>query len=220
MGAVGQIGLLGAGFVISHVLLSHPPVRQRVVDAVGLWPFRGIYSVVSAAFLVPQILIWWTNRHAGEVLWVARGPVAVHAAELIIAVGFGLVLGGAAQPPPASMANANKPPVARGMAAITRHPIFMGLGLWAVGHVIVNGWVGDLLFYGTWLATTLFGCWHQDYRLRKEREGYSAYMREVPFLPVPRLRALKRVGARAWIGFVLGLGAAVGLRLFHAQLFS
>jgi len=45
---------------------------------------------------------------------------------------------------------------APGILSVTRHPVMWAIGLWAVAHLIANGDLSSLLFFGT-LATLALG---------------------------------------------------------------
>ncbi len=44
---------------------------------------------------------------------------------------------------------------ARGVLRITRHPVMWGVGLWAAVHLVANGDLASLLFFGGFLLTAL-----------------------------------------------------------------
>jgi hypothetical protein len=118
------IVVFSALFVVTHLGLSHGAVRQGLVDTLGLWPFRGLYSLISFLTLGPAAVLWWQNRHLGPVLWeLPWWPERIIAALLVL---FGLLLffQSLATPSPASMAPAKNE--ARGVLRITRHPRHRG----------------------------------------------------------------------------------------------
>lgn len=221
MSPVLRIALGALGFAGLHLLLSHPPIRRRLAGVLGEAPFRGVYSLAVGAPLALMTWAWWTNPHAGEALWVLRDPVATHGAELLIALGLALALGGAARPAPSSVAGPRTDtPQVRGWTGLTRHPVGWGLSLLALGHMLVNGWPGDLWFWGGFAATGLLGSAHQDWRMRRDRPGYAAFAERTTFFPIPGRGTLAALDAPAVIGAAIGLGTAVVLRLFHDTLFG
>src|SRR5262245_59232249 len=142
---------LWADFVGTHLAMSHPPARAALVARLGDYGFLGAYSAVSFATFGPLVALWWLHRHEGTPLWMLRGsPVAVAVSIGLALAGFFLLFGAFASPPPSSLAQRflGKPPRVRGMTAVTRHPLFVGMSLWAVAHVLMNGWGPDVAFFG------------------------------------------------------------------------
>ena len=94
----------------------------------------------------------------------------------------------------------------------------MGTSLWAFGHLLVNGWLTDVVFFGTMLLTALLGVWHQDHRKAAADPAYATIVAETSFFPNPlRLGALD---ARSWGAVAAGVGLGLVLRVFHARLFG
>ncbi|WP_254602707.1 NnrU family protein [Sphingomonas bacterium] len=120
-------------FVGSHFLLSHP-LRAPLVRAIGERGFLGIYSLVAAVTLgalavayraQPTTALLWP---AGDALWAVATVVMLLASVLLIGSLLGnpaTVTGGA----PAAI-----PAHARGVYAITRHPMMWAFALWAGVH--------------------------------------------------------------------------------------
>jgi uncharacterized membrane protein len=212
--AVSLIALCAAGFVGTHLSLSHPSVRARAVARLGEGPFALAYSLVTLAFYVPMVLLWWTRRHAGAALWVWRSPAAVHLAELVTAAGVALAVAALVQPAPSAHTTRQREhSEVRGMAHVTRHPLFVGIALIAGGHLLVNGWASDVVFLGAHLVLGLVGAAHQDARLRAARPSYAAFAAQTSIWPNPL--GLPRIGARAATGLAAGLVLAAALRYAH-----
>jgi uncharacterized membrane protein len=211
------IAAFGLAFLLSHLLLSHGAIREGLLQRLGRVPFVGLYSVVSAVFWIPLLWVWWTNPHAGSALWVARHPAVVHGAELVNLLALGMLVSGAVLASPASMTRMiDDDPAAfevSGMPALTRHPVSMGIGTLALTHMVLNGWVGDLWFWGTHAALAFGGAWHQDLRHRAMRPAYAAYASQTTFWPDPR--GLGRVGVPAWGLFAVGAVVALAVRAAH-----
>jgi len=214
------IGIVGAAFVASHLLLSHPPVRGPLVRRMGEWPFRALNSVVSLATFVPLIVLFVDHRGRGPMLFLIPWAGITHVTEAMVITGFALVAGSFAVPPPSSLAAPKGPAEVRGMTAITRHPVSMGVSLWAFGHMLVNPWAVDVLFYATFIGVSLLGSWHQDFRKADEREGYREILMETTFFPWPSPKRLVKVGVMPAVGVIVGVVVAVVLRIFHAPLFG
>lgn len=126
-----------AAFLGSHFLLSHP-LRASLVKSAGPGGFLGIYSLVAlvtfgwvivAIRAVPDAAPIW---QAGEGIWAAA-TVLMLVGSILFA---GSLIGNPALPGPPDRANTAKP--ARGVFAITRHPMMWGFALWALVHLLVS----------------------------------------------------------------------------------
>jgi uncharacterized membrane protein len=109
----------------------------------------------------------------------------------------------------------------RGVQRITRHPLFMGIVLWALMHLLVNGFASDVMFFGGFVLFGLLGSWHQDRRQKALPDGsYAKFCEQSPFLPFTGggiIKGLREIGV---LPIVIALLAAGLLRYFHAGLFG
>jgi uncharacterized membrane protein len=158
MASTTAIALLSIAFTVSHLVISHPPVRSTLIARLGTGRFTAMYSALSLVLWVPMAALWWTNVHAGRMLWALRSPLWVHTAELLAVFGVALAVAGIMRPAPSSQYAKRKTSLeVRGAQVITRHPLFMGLGLLCLAHVLVNGWAGDLWFLGSQVLLSVVG---------------------------------------------------------------
>src|SRR6185436_11432830 len=99
MSPTTMIVLLWLGFAGSHLLLSHLPVRQRLVARLGEPAFRGLYSLVAFAFFVPLVMVYFRHKHAGAWLWtVPRTPAVVWTVQIGMGLAFVLVVASLVRP--------------------------------------------------------------------------------------------------------------------------
>lgn len=220
MSATLAIVLLWIGFAGSHMGLSSLRVRERLVGRLGEGAFLGLYSVVAFLFFVPLVWTYFANKHAGPLLWsIPIGPVLrwlIYAGMLLASL---LVVAGLVRPSPAGVVPGD--PTPRGAQHLTRHPLFMGLGIFGLVHLIPNGNAADVAFFGGFPLFALLGSRHQDQRkLVSGPPGFAAFHRETPFLPF--------TGSATWQGMrelgpvvLLGaLGTTLVLRWFHTAWFG
>lgn len=207
------LALLWLAFLIQHTVMSHGRLRAAMIARLGLWPFRGVYSLASMIPFGPLVYLWWTHRGEGAHLWTLPKPPA----EILALVGFTLVVGAMARPAPSAAYTTVRgdriDPV--GMSAVSRHPMFVGLSMWAIGHLLANGNVVDVVFWGGFPIYTLVGVLHQDARKRAEDPRYADFMRRTSILPLLRPGNLRFVGGRASVGALVGLALGVFLRMMH-----
>lgn len=221
MTAVAVIIALWFLFALSHVVLSANPLRPRAVRLFGERLFQGLYALVAFAIFVPLVLVYAGNKHAGPLLWVIEPNLAI---ELVTRVGNTLAIllavAGIFRPSPSGVTGTptRRP---RGVQRITRHPLFMGLVLWALMHLLVNGFASDVAFYGGFVIFGLLGSWHQDRRQKASPDGtYAKFCEQSPFFPFTRGGLLKAVREIGVVPIVVGLLAAGLLRYFHDGLFG
>ena len=155
----GLISLVIAGiaFCGSHVLLSSTGLRGSLRDQLGERGFLAVYSLTAlvtfAWFLMayahaPTILLWPRQ------MWMALVPIVVMPLATV------LLVAGYTTPNPTAVgmeraARADDP--APGLLRVTRHPVMWAIGLWAVSHMIANGDLRSLLFFGAFAALSLGG---------------------------------------------------------------
>lgn len=217
--------LLWAAFIGGHLVLSHPPVRGPLRARLGANGFTSLYSAMALGLFVPLVYVWWTHRHQGPMLWMLRDvPGLRHGVELLVVLGFALETAGLFQPAPGSMAfsMAGRAPELRGVSTVTRHPLFVGMSLWAIGHLLMNGWATDVAFFGGFPLMTLVGCMHQDWRKAREEPGFKEILARtslVPFAAALRGHPV-RIDGQSALGLAVGATFAVVLRVYHARLFS
>ncbi len=219
MQATLLIALLWVAFAASHMVLSATPVRTKLVAAMGEWAFRGLYSAIALAIFIPLVWVYFDNKHAGPLLWLVPINDALRGFLYLANVAaFILIAAGYFNPSPAIVGM--KRVLHRPIHDITRHPLFMGMGLWGLAHLVPNGHASDVAFFAGFPIFALIGSWHQDLRHGRTRgESYRRFLSGTPFLPLTgrhTLRGLRLFSLRATI---VGIAAAVVLRFFHADWF-
>jgi uncharacterized membrane protein len=213
-----EVVLWWAGFAGAHLVMSSVAIRKRLVDLMGARGFQGFYSLVVLGLFVGLVRAYFANKHTGPLLWSIPPTPLVHWTMYAgIAVAFVILVGGFITPSPANMIPGEPRP--RGVLRITRHPVVMGTGLWALVHLIGNGSATDVAFFGGFVLFALVGTWHQDQRKITTVPGYREFAAATPWLPFTRPGAftgLRELAPAAAIGLV----ATVVIRHFHASWFG
>jgi len=192
MSALGGLALASALFVGSHFLLSHP-LRAVVVARLGEKGFSLVYSVVALAALVAMSWTYGAAADAAPVpVWDA-GQAGWIAATLLMWFGSILFVGSLRRNPafPRPGAPVTSIDPARGVFAISRHPMNWGFALWAVVHIIANPTPASLIVSGAILILAIGGSVGQD--IKKERllgEVWREWKSRTAFVPFGKGLAL------------------------------
>ncbi|MGC4249977.1 MAG: NnrU family protein [Sphingobium sp.] len=148
-------------FVGTHFLLSHP-LRAPLVGRWGEKGFLGVYSLVAAVTLVWLILAYRASPltpmlwPVGDGLWMAVTLLMLLAAILLM----GSLIGNPALPDPEGRLTV--PAQAKGVYAITRHPMMWAFALWGVGHILVYPVTANIILALSIILLALGGAALQD----------------------------------------------------------
>lgn len=200
------------GFVGLHLLLSLPPIRARLVAAVGGTGFQIGYSIQSAVLLVLVALayndasflpLWYAS-------WLAWVPVVV------MPVALWLVVGAVSTRNPTAAAPGGAAVLRPGAelplyTAITRHPMLWGFLLWALAHLAANGDLASLFLFGGIAVLAAAGMHGIDAKKRVDPNfdyaALAARTSRVPFAATlagrNRLRATRGDAIRLAVAVIL-----------------
>ena len=204
-------------FLATHFVTS-TPLRPVLVNAIGEWPYRGVYSLVALVTLV--WMIWAYGDAPREQLWTGFRPIAV----VVIPLAFVLIACGYYRNP--TMVGADKllksEDPARGIIRITRHPIMWGVMLWAAAHILARGDLKGLVFFGGFLVLAALGTLLSDSRKKANPDWphFAAVTSHVPFVAIAQGRnriAWREIG---WLRPAIGLAAFALFFLAHSALFG
>ena len=100
----------------------------------------------------------------------------------------------------------------------------MNLGIWALAHVVLNGWLNDVLFFGGIFLVGLLGCLHQDARKRVTEDGrldgFFAEPSVLPFAAIATGRGRLEPGELPWTALVVAGLVSAGLYHAHGAMFG
>jgi uncharacterized membrane protein len=215
MSPATTIVLLWLGFAGSHLLLSHLPIRERVVAALGVQRFQGLYSLLSFVFFVPLVWVYFRHIHDGPLLWsVPQGFLLTWIVQNAMLVPFVLLAAGLVRPSPAAIMAG--PPVPAGAFLLARHPMFTGFALFGLIHLFANSTTADVAFFAGFPIFALVGCWHQDQRkLAQKVPGYEEFVAGTPFIPFTGSETLRGLRELGWLPIAIGVGLAIVARWAH-----
>lgn len=134
------MSLLIAGLLlflgIHSVAIFTPGLRAGAVERLGLWPWKGVYSLVAIAGFALIVIGYGQARM--QPVWLYQPPAGLrHLSMLLMLPVFPLLL---AAYLPGRIQRAAK------------HPMLVATKLWALAHLLVNGGLHDVLLFGGFLA--------------------------------------------------------------------
>ena len=196
-------------FVAIHVFVSGTKLRDEIVAKLGAGPYRGLFSLASLAGIV--WMAWSYNNAPYLEFWGSPMAMRHLAALLLIPATFLVVAGLTTRNPTAVGAEkaAAQEPV--GIVKLTRHPFLWGVAIWALAHILANGDLASLVFFGSFFALAHVGPRLIDAkRARKDPEGWARFAAQTSATPFrgPLRPSLAEIG---W--WRIGLSAVVYLAL-------
>lgn len=123
-------------FGTHFISIVAPAWRDRMVVRLGEYPWKGLYALVAIAGFVLMIRGYGLARLDPMLLY--SPPLWLrHLAALLMLPVFPLLL--AAYLPGR-------------IKAVTKHPMLAATKFWALAHLLVNGTLGDVLLFGSFLV--------------------------------------------------------------------
>ncbi len=145
-------------FLLVHLLVAGTRVRDAITGAIGEGAYMGLFSLASIGGLIWLGLAFSITRHgpADTIFWT--GNSLTRTIQLFIQlIAFMFVVPELMTRNPTSVGQARSAEdgeVVRGMLRITRHPFLWGATIWAAGHLLVNGDLVSMIFFGSFLVLT------------------------------------------------------------------
>jgi uncharacterized membrane protein len=128
--------------------------RTQLIAKIGANGWKGIYSIISLVGFVLIIYGFGIARETPIILW--NSPVwARHIAALLTLPAFIMIA--ASQIPGTHI------------RATLKHPMVLGVKLWAFAHLLANGRLHDVVLFGTFLVWAVF-----SFRAARQRDRAAA----------------------------------------------
>ena len=221
MNELAWLVLWAAVFVAQHLGVASSSLRPRLVGAIGEKGYLGLYSITSIVVLVllirayagmePTTLLWPTH----EILrWLAL---------LVMPVALWLVIGGLLTRNPTMVGvvleGTEEVPV-HGVLRITRHPVQSGILLWSLTHLIANGDLPSLVFFGSFALISGYGMILIDRRrqttLGDEWTAFQTATSLLPFAAILTGRQSFKAPEIGWLAPTLAVAIFLALWWAHA----
>ena len=122
--------------------MSLTPLRAAVISKMSENAYKGIYSLISLAGLGLMIWGFILARAGPDAARIVYDPIMDGSHSTMLLVFIGLVLLAASH--------------TKGhIRLLVKHPMSFGVGLWAAGHLLVNGNLSEVLLFGGFLALSV-----------------------------------------------------------------
>jgi uncharacterized membrane protein len=188
--STAAVAAAAVAFAGTHLAMSHP-LRGPMVRALGERGFLGIYSLVS---LVTLGLLAWTYRAAPlEPLWWPVGDALWAVATIVMLLASVLLMGSLLGNPafPSGGRAVTAPAQARGVYAITRHPMMWAFALWAAVHLAVYPVTSNAILTAAILILALVGAALQDRKKALLQPGWTQWQARTSYWPFAAIAAGK-----------------------------
>ncbi len=211
-------------FLGTHLGISSTVMRAELVQSLGEKLYRVVYSIVALVGLIWMVLAY--NGATYIFLW-PRAGVLDGLTFLLMLVACLLFVCAVTSSNPTAMGqqlDADSHTPAIGIIRVTRHPMLWAFALWAIAHILSNGDLASLIFFGAIAALSLGGMISIDQRKSRENPpGWGIFMQctsIVPFWAIIEKRQSLSWSEIGWKRIAYSLAFFVILLLIHPWLFG
>jgi len=190
---MGSLALAGIAFIATHLGVSSTPLRAALVGRIGERAYLGVYSLLAAVTLVWLIVEYGHTSHA-QFVWVPS-PALHRVPFVVMPFAFMFMVGGFMTRNPTAVgqeSTVGQVGEGAGLLRITRHPFQWAVVMWAAAHVLANGDVASLIFFGSLGVLSLWGTYLIDAKkARTMGEAWTAFAHatsNVPFVAIAQGR--------------------------------
>jgi uncharacterized membrane protein len=157
-------------FLAAHTVTTLRETRARLVERLGLGPYKGLHSLIVVIGLA--LIVWGFARYRADGLIPVWSPPPWTRHVTIGLMWFAFVALACMNPAPSRI---------RGWL---RHPLLVAVKIWALAHLVANGDAGGMLLFGSLLAWAVYD------RIALKRRGDAG---------APPVASFTRADARALI---------------------
>ena len=125
------------------------PWRNHMIDRLGEVKWKGLYTIISIIGLVLVVIGYGQARQTPVVLW-QPATYLTHIAILLNLVAFIFLVGSS--------------PSNNAIRLKLKHPMILGVKVWALAHLLANGTLVDLILFGSFLLWAVL-----DFRSARKR---------------------------------------------------
>lgn len=219
--------IASALFFLIHSCIAGTGLRFVLIDKIGQKAYLGLFALASLGSIAWMVRAY-NDAPYSHVPVLGDLPPAVDWLTFVL-MFFALVLavvGLTTKNPTATGQEAvlESEEPAKGIVRVTRHPFLVGVALWAFAHMLSNGELASLIFFGTFLIVVLLGMRNIDRKRARVAgeawERFAAKTSRTPFKAIIQGRNTFNF-AEIGVGKLAAGVAAFGLIFyFHSQIFG
>jgi uncharacterized membrane protein len=170
-------------FLGSHsVRIFAEPWRTRMIHQLGEKKWKGLYTLFSLFGFILLVIGYSQARQNTVIIW--QPPIFLtHLAVLLNLFTFILL--------------ASSAPNNNAIRVKLKHPMILGVKVWALAHLLANGSLIDLILFGSFLMWAIL-----DFRSARNRPISS---NETPFISLKATLIAILFGVAVWLAFIFGL---------------
>jgi uncharacterized membrane protein len=153
-----------------------------MIDRLGEVKWKGLYTIISFIGLALIVIGYGQARQTPVVLW-QPATYLTHIAVLLNLVAFIFL---------AASASTNN-----AIRLKVKHPMILGVKVWALAHLLANGTLVDLILFGSFLLWAVL-----DFRSARKR---PIHMQEKVVASTKATIVVIVTGIVVWAAFIFGL---------------
>jgi len=219
-----ELALAALFFTGTHLGIAGTPLRGALIKLIGERGYLVAYVLLSLvaiswladSYKVAPYVSTWGQLYALQ-------PIAL----VVMLPAFLLVVTGLTTPSPTLVGAEGlleRDNVVSGILRVTRHPFLTGVALWALVHLLVNGDLASLIFFGCLLVLVVAGARSIDAK-RAAHMGalWASFVQQTSILPFAAILQGRNRFVPGEIGgwrLLLSVSAYAAFLYFHPQLFG
>ncbi len=156
--------------------------RNHMIDKIGEVKWKGLYTIISLLGFVIMVISYGQARQNTVVLWQPNA-VLIYIALVLNLIAFIFLAGSS--------------PSNNAIRIKLKHPMILGVKVWALAHLLSNGTLVDLILFGSFLIWAVL-----DFRSARKR---PIHIPEQAQISTKATMLTIASGVILWVAFIFGL---------------
>jgi uncharacterized membrane protein len=156
--------------------------RNQIIDQIGEVKWKGLYTIISLIGFIIMVVGYGQARQDTLVLWQPNAFL-IYIALVLNLIAFIFLAGSS--------------PSNNAIRLKLKHPMILGVKVWALAHLLSNGTLVDLILFGSFLIWAVL-----DFRSARKR---SIHIPEQAQVSTKATVITIASGVILWVIFIFGL---------------